>query len=477
MSKSKNKLRVSFPGGCATDVTGSCILLETDDIKILLDCGLFQGGTILAQYKENKDFFKKNKIKPSAIDYIFIEHAHADHAQLVELAVKEGFRGQIIMPSGNLDFFKIMAVDSSTIMQRDAEDLSKKIGKEIAPIYNLEDIAQTLLLIKECPFEEKIKLTEELSFRFFPTGHIINSGGIELWVKYGNKAQHIVYTSDLGNQQIPQYFIKPLKLPQNANLLIGECTYARPTRNATNKDREKDLEKILSIVRETCCEKKGKVLIPVFTLHRAQTMLSVLYDIFKNDLNFNIPIILASPLGVKMSHLYEEQLTNGGKAYFSEVMAWKNIHLVSSFDEMAKWCDGSTPCVLLSASGMMTAGYSKYAASKFLPHSKNHIVFVGYSVENSLASKIKDHTTKSVSIDGKQISCRALISDLKSFSSHASYDDLIKIYSSNNYDKIVLVHGNFNDKLLFANELKQEMEKRNKTGKIISTNKDTVISF
>lgn len=470
-------MRVSFPGGCASGVTGSCILIETTSKKILLDCGLYQGGTILNQYKENKTFFKRNKIKPNSLDYIFIEHAHADHSQLVELAVKEGFQGTIIMPIGNLELFKIMGIDSCNIMARDAEDLSKKYEKEFLPIYESADVLRACSLTKEFAIGEKYAIDDGLSFRFFATGHIINSAGIEIWIKAENRTQHIVYTSDLGNQKIPQFFVEPLDIPQNANLLIGECTYSRPNRNATEKDRKKDLEKIAQIINETCVQKDGKVLIPVFTLHRAQTILSLLYILFYQQENFDIPIVLASPLGVKMCEIFDKQLATVQDFFFTEVLLWDNIHLVSNFEDMAKWCDGNKPCVLLTASGMMTAGYSRYAAAKILPRIENYILFVGYSVENSLASKIKDHKTKTVSIDGKVVACRSGIADLKSFSSHASYDDLIDIYSSNNYDKIALVHGNFEDKKIFAEELQKKMAFRNRTGRVIVVNKGTILSL
>lgn len=473
MSKPKGKIRVRFIGKSSTDVTGSCTVIEYEGKRILIECGLYQGGTDLEQYNINKSLFKKGHVKCSEVDYIIAGHCHADHTQLISLAVKEGFRGQILMPCGSKEIYGIMAMDSCNIMSRTAEDLSRRLKREYLPIYSEDDVKLSIELLRELPILEKTKLDDTLEIRFVPSGHIANSCQIELWIKNNGNVKHILYTSDLGNRVVKQYYVDQYQQVQKSNLVIGECTYGEKGRSTTKKDREKDIEKIDSIIKSTCIDKNKKVLIPIFSLHRAQTILTILWEMYGDKDWFKIPILLDSPLAIKLTEVYKKQFSDN--ANIDKVLAWGNVMFLKEFQETEYWAKNNQPCIFLSASGMMVAGRSKFVASQLLPNKDNHIIFVGYSVENSLASKIKSQKTKTLKIDGKHIPCRCGITDLKSFSSHATYENLIETYTSGNFDKIALVHGNFNTKLSFCQDLQEELSKRNKTSRVICVNKDTEI--
>lgn len=473
MSKPKGKIRVRFIGKSSTDVTGSCTVIEYEGKRILIECGLYQGGTDLEQYNINKSLFKKGHVKCSEVDYIIAGHCHADHTQLISLAVKEGFRGQILMPCGSKEIYGIMAMDSCNIMSRTAEDLSRRLKREYLPIYSEDDVKLSIELLCELPILEKTKLDDTLEIRFVPSGHIANSCQIELWIKNNGNVKHILYTSDLGNRVVKQYYVDQYQQVQKSNLVIGECTYGEKGRSTTKKDREKDIEKIDSIIKSTCIDKNKKVLIPIFSLHRAQTILTILWEMYGDKDWFKIPILLDSPLAIKLTEVYKKQFSDNTN--IDKVLAWENVMFLKEFQETEYWAKNNQPCIFLSASGMMVAGRSKFVASQLLPNKDNHIIFVGYSVENSLASKIKSQKTKTLKIDGKHIPCRCGITDLKSFSSHATYENLIETYTSGNFDKIALVHGNFNTKLSFCQDLQEELSKRNKTSRVICVNKDTEI--
>ena len=205
MSKPKGKIRVRFIGKNATDVTGSCTVIEYCDKKILIECGLYQGGTDLEQYNINKNLFKSGRIKCSEVDYIIAGHCHADHTQLISLAVKEGFCGQILMPCGSKEIYSVMAMDSCNIMGRTAEDLSKRLHREYLPIYEEDDVKRSIELFRELPINERITIDDTLEIRFIPSGHIANACQIELWIKNNGVIKHILYTSDLGNRTVKQY--------------------------------------------------------------------------------------------------------------------------------------------------------------------------------------------------------------------------------------------------------------------------------
>ena len=473
MSKLKGKIRVRFIGKNSTDVTGSCTVIEYADKKILIECGLYQGGTDLEQYNINKSLFKKGRVKCSEVNYIIAGHCHADHTQLISLAVKEGFCGEIFMPCGSKEIYSVMAIDSCNIMERTAQDLSKRLKREYLPIYEENDVKSSIDMLVELPVSEKIKIDDTLEIRFIPSGHIANACQVELWIKNNGSTKHILYTSDLGNRTVKQYYTEPYRQVQKSNLVIGECTYGEAGRSTTKKDREKDIEKIDSIINNVCIDKHKKVLIPIFSLHRAQTILTMLWEMYGNNDGFKIPILLDSPLAIKLTEIYRKQFSENTD--IEKVLSWSNIRYLNEFQDTEYWTNTNQPCIFLSASGMMVAGRSKFVASKLLPDRDNHIIFVGYSVENSLASKIKSQKTKTLKIDGKYVPCRCGITDLKSFSSHATYENLIETYTSGNFDKIALVHGNFNTKLSFCQDLQEELSKRNKTSRVICVNKDTEI--
>lgn len=472
MGKAKNKIKVSFIGANASDVTGSMTHIQMQDYQILLEAGIYQGGTLKEEYKTNSAKFP---FKPKEIDFIFLGHVHADHSLLSPRLVNEGFEGKIIVPKGTSKLFKIMALDSARIMARDIVTLNKKYHMSVEPIYTEDDVHNTLRFFEEYEIGELVKLNDSVSFRFVNSGHIILSAQIELILTENNNTRKILYTSDLGNN-IPKNYITPFEPVKKCNVCIGETTYAKASRDFSLKDRETDLRKIKEVILNTCNEKKGKVLIPVFSLDRAQNLLTYIYDIFKGDESFKTLVLLDSPLSQKITECYLELLEGEQLEKLKEVLAWDNFRMVSDYKDSEAWQSGKQPCVVLAASGFLKNGRAKTWATKILPDSRSHILFVGFSNENSLASKVKNgHKQKTISIDGKSVANRCSISDLKSFSSHMQRSELIKYYSEMNCEKIVLVHGNFKDKVDFSHDLQDEISKKNHTSKVIVANRSTTL--
>lgn len=475
MGKSKDKVRVKFIGNNAMNVTGSQVLVECgrSKKKILIECGLIQeNGSLLKSYQANS---KKFDFKPKEIDYIFLCHSHIDHIGLVPRLYKDNCEAKIIAPIGMKDFFKAMCLDSAKIMDRDAIDLSKKFKRNYAPIYKSEDVYKSLQYWNEYLIDEKFKLDEDIEFRFIGSGHIIGACQLELWIRNGSSIKKIGITSDLGNIALPQYYVSKFCPIKNANLLIGETTYSSVKRSVSMKDREKDLEKIKSVIIQTCIDNNNKILIPTFALARCQSILTYLYDIFGEEDNFNVTIAIDSPLAIQITDLYENTLRGEEFEKFKKVLSWKNIKKLKDFSNTEEMLQSKNPCIFLSCNGMMTAGRSTYVASKLLPNPHNHILFCGYSAEGTLSWKIRQKKHKTVAIDGKQIPCRCNVTVLNSFTSHMQHDQLLEYYSNYNFDKIALVHGEFDSKCDFSKELQKEISNKNKTGKVICVNSSTEI--
>ena len=474
MSKKKqNQIRVSFVGMSSEDVTGSMTLIEMDKKKILLECGLFQSNNMKKDFQINS---RKLPFKPKEIDYVFINHAHIDHTGLLPRLYAEGSKAKIIAVRDTSSILSILLKDSAFIMERDLVKLNKNSDITFKPIYTIDNVERCLNSIREFEHNILYELDDEISFEFIPAGHIVKSAQLLLCLKQGNSTRKILYTSDIGNIKVNKFYTEPFERVDHANLVIGECTYSNNKRTVKAKDRQNDLDKIKTVIEDVCIERKGKVLIPSFALDRCQNIVTHLYNLFGHDENFNIPVIIDSPMAVAITKTYGEILDGEDKLLFDRVMSWKNLKLVSESEDSKTSVSSKDPAIICSSSGMLTAGRSIYYVKSILPDSRSTILFIGFASENSLANKIKEgYKNKTITIDGKAYSNRCQIVDLKSFTSHMQHDDLLDYYSSINCEKIALVHSNFNDKVLFCKELQDAIADKNRTSKVICVNKSTSI--
>jgi metallo-beta-lactamase family protein len=363
MSKKKEKIKVSFIGTNSIDVAGSCTHIEMQDYQILLECGLTQGGTVLEDYRINSAKFP---FHPSKIDYVFVGHSHIDHIGLLPRLIKEGFDGKVITPKGNKDFIKELCKDCAFIMEKDSESLVKKYKqKQVHLIYTAEHVEELMNHIVEYDFNEKIILNDNISFCFRSSQHIINSAQIELWLSQNNHTKKIVYTSDLGNVAMENNYVRPIYRIDKANLWIGEATYSEATKQLTKKHRKKDLEKLQCVI-DQCIENRSSCLLPTFSLHRTQEMITEIYKLYKERDSVNIDFIIASPLANKMCDIFLKELEGEQLELFKEVMSWNKLKRIRDYDSVISLLEDKNPHVWLASSGFMIAGYSRTICSYLL---------------------------------------------------------------------------------------------------------------
>lgn len=477
MGKSKkDKVKVAFVGENSSSVTGSCTLIEYKDRKVLLECGLYQSNSLKTDYEINT---RKFKFKPRDIDYVFVGHTHIDHIGLIPRLYKEGCKAEIVTTHKTVEFMQPLLEDSSFIMERDVQTLSRKKEKSLEPIYDKIDVDNAVKHIRGYDFNKLYKLDETFSFMFIPAGHIVGSAQLILYVREDNgHINKILYTSDLGNVQLDKPFVEPFQKETKANIVIAETTYGANDRTVGKKDRQKDIEKIESVVLATCYDRKGRVLIPCFSLDRTQFILKILYDLFGEDEDFDIPIIVDSPLACKITDIYKYVLEDEDKETIKKIMNWKNVKFISDPSESKLCVANESPKVIISSSGMMTAGRVVHYTKSIIQDSRSTILFCGFSSQNSLAYKIKNgKIQKTINIDGKPYRNRCGIVDLRSFSSHMQREDLLNYYKQINTNCIYLVHGEMQGKLQFAKDLKDILSKENKSTNVCVVNRGTSVNL
>lgn len=472
--KKNNKIRILFCGENAHDVTGSCTYIETPYHKILLELGMWQTcGSKLDAWKVNS---KKFAFKAKDIEYIFVPHLHLDHAGLIPLAVARGFSGQIVMPQKSKAIAEILWRDSTHIIECDAEELSRKLGREYLPYYTGTDVDASLNKVREYAPGEMVEVDEYLKFRFVPSGHIVGACQLELWLSDGVVTKKILYTSDLGNTHIQKDYVYPFEPVESANIVIGESTYSGEERIATDKTRKKDIEKLVSSITQTCIDEKGRVLIPSFAIDRTQTIMTVLYDSFHNDKTFNIPILIDSPMARSVCEAYSKVLSGNELRKWNRVKSWERFIYVGDYLDSKHFREEvHSPCIVIASSGFLVGGRAVAWCSAMLPNKNDRIITVGYAPPGSIAYTIKNETQKTITIAGLKRKNKCQITNLTSFSSHMQRDSLLEYYSSINCEKVYLVHGEMENKISFSQDLENKISGNNRTTRVVCVNKGTEV--
>ncbi|RKD31212.1 MBL fold metallo-hydrolase RNA specificity domain-containing protein [Thermohalobacter berrensis] len=430
--------------GAAKVVTGSNFLITTDKYKILIDCGMFQGSEQLEKLN-----FEDFKFDPSEIDFMLLSHAHIDHSGRIPKLVKEGFNGKIICTKATKDLCDIMLKDSGHIQESDAKWENKKRKREgkplVKPLYTVKDATVSLNYFDPVLYDQKIDINEDVTVRFKDAGHILGSSIIELWIKEKGNTVKIVFTGDLGMRDRP--IIRDPELIEEADYLIIESTYG----NRLHENAEKRTEKLVEIINSTVMN-NGTVIIPSFAVGRTQELIYELnkyYEYNKNlDQFMKIPIYIDSPMAVSATEVFQENTycfdEEAKKLILSgdNPFEFSNLHYVRDQQESMRLNNANYPKVIISASGMCTAGRVRHHLKHNLWDEKNSVVFVGYQAEGTLGRILKDGAKK-VKLLGERIAVKAKIYDIEGFSAHADRDELIRWLNGfkSMPNKIFIVHG------------------------------------
>lgn len=420
---------------------------------------------------------KFKEFKPKDIDFIFITHVHGDHSLLNPKLYKEGCRAATIVSNGSKQVLKDMAYDCAQINERDILVINSQHNKNYSPLYGIEDVNKMLEYTLEKPINEKIYVNDELSFELIPSGHLLGSCQVKLYITIDGLTKTILVTGDLGNKVIKNHFVGEYQQVDYADLVIGESTYGdRPDLKTGLKERKNDLEKFKSIIEMKIHELKGRVVIPSFAQSRLQQLVLMIYEMYK-DSDWKPKVYIDSPLSIKIFEDYDECLDGEDKVLFDEMIQSNMFTFVKESEDSKALVESDEPCVILSTSGMCTVGRIRHHLKKCIPNPNTTILFVGFSTEGSLASLLKDNNRKTITIDQKEYKCRCSSYSLKSMSGHAPFWQLVDDYTKINCQKLILHHGSNSAKETLKKALEKEYEKQCKSTRVVIANSSLKVSL
>lgn len=444
--------------GAAREVTGSKHLVITQkNKKILLDCGMYQG-----KGKETDTLNRDLGFDPQEIDHIILTHAHIDHSGLIPYVYKLGFRGSVICTNATRDLCAIMLADSGAIHEADTIQYNRKLAlrgeKPVEPIYTRKDAVQSMELFIGVAYDRKFYIDDQTKVKFTNTGHMLGSGVVTLEVTETDGVKKLAYTGDIGRKH-NKILRPPVPFPQ-CDYLITEATYG----DRLHKDHMEARKELLHVIKHTCIEKKGKLVIPSFSVGRTQEIVYTLNQLFNDGELPRVDIFVDSPLSLNATEVFRMHPECFNDEMIDEMhfdpdpFGFNRLYYVRSVAQSKKINEREEPCVIISASGMMEAGRVKHHLANTISNPRNSVLAVGYCAPRTLGAKILRGDTK-VSIHGIVHPVRAEVFRIDSYSGHGDYEEMIDYLNcqqKNQIKKTFIVHGEYEPQQVYKQHLEDD---------------------
>lgn len=458
-------MKIKF-NGAAREVTGSCHLITLDSgYKILLDCGLFQG-----MGKDGWDMNNRFGFNPAEVDVMILSHAHIDHSGRLPKLVKEGFEGEIYSTHATRSLCNIMLMDSAKIQERDVEWYNKRLEKKKKkkkgkykdmkmrnPLYVTEDVEPALNKFIGCPYDVWIRINDEVEFTLRDAGHILGSSNVTLRVKENGVEKLIGFTGDIGRPNRP--IIKdPVPMPK-VDYLLTESTYG----DRLHESDPEQADKLLEIIKHTCIDKQGKLIIPAFSVERTQEIVYMLDKMESSGvLPDKIPVYVDSPLAVNATMIFASH----PECYDREIheylllddnpFGFNNLHYNKSVEGSKRLNDIKKPMIIISAAGMMNAGRIKHHLYNNVEDWKTTFLLVGYCSPQTPCAALKSGVSE-MRIFGDVKEVKAEVISMDSFSGHGDRDEMLEfLKNQKDAKRTFIVHGEYDSQKAFKKSLQNE---------------------
>jgi len=399
-------MNLTFCGG-AKAVTGSNYLLESNGRKILIDCGLQQGG-----HFAEKQNFEPFPYEPSEIDAVFITHAHIDHIGRLPKLFRDGFRGTVYSTRPTLDFAELMLLDSEHLLNKESE----REGRP--PLYTAEDIANLMPHWQGIKYHQPVTVGN-FKITFFDAGHILGSAIIQVEAE----GKTILFSGDLGNSPAP--IIQPTETFSAADYCLIESTYGDRLHEAADKRQE-----ILEDSIEDTVKNGGVLMIPAFALERTQELLFHLHELFEKGRVPQIPTFIDSPLAIKLTAIYKKY-----ESYFNQnilkmeragddILNFQGLRLTLTTEQSKEINNVPPPKIIMAGSGMSNGGRILHHERRYLSDPNSMILFVGYQAAGSPGRRILDGAPR-IRIFGEEVPVRCHVRSISAYSAHADQAQLL----------------------------------------------------
>lgn len=439
MKKKDNEMTLTFLGA-AGEVTGSCYLVEGRGLRFLVDCGMFQGGHN-ADAKNRAPF----AFAPEDLDFVVLTHAHIDHSGLLPKLCRDGFSGPVHVTAATADLLAIMLRDSAHIHETSALRANRKRqnhNRQISPLYTIQDAENSLQQLQPHPYDERFTVHEFVEIRMRDAGHILGSAILEIWIRTGEHRRKLVFSGDLGQPGRP-ILRDPFAIAR-ADLLLVESTYG----DRLHKALKPSLDELVDAIEDTIVPRRGNIIVPAFAVGRTQELIYYLYLLTREGRVKNLTVFLDSPMAQSVTRLTarhielfdekgqdlaqwyarsRDQLTLNFTQSVQESMAINNIH---------------SGAIIMSASGMCTAGRILHHLRHGLGRPENTVLITGFQAEGTLGRRLVDGAGQ-VKIFGEEIPVRARIVTIGGFSAHADQKALMDWLAGfeNRPEKAFVTHG------------------------------------
>ena len=414
--------KLTFLGAAGT-VTGSKYLVEAAGKKLLVDCGIFQGSPELSERN-----FRPLPVAPGNIDYCVLTHAHLDHCGWLPCVVRDGFHGPIFANQATIDLATISLKDSAHLQEEDAERAQRGAKHSNAsdrqPLYTSEDIDPLLRLFKPMPRRGAFPLSPEFQFEIYDAGHILGSCTFGLTITEIVKKTLLVFSGDIGRYDQP--ILNDPATPPRADVLVCESTYG-------DRDHEPgDAASLLAEVVNRVAKRGGSIVIPAFAIGRTQTFMYYLRQLEDEQRIPRLPVYIDSPMALSATDLYVKYTddhdldfsrleTNGDR----DPLNVHQFHLTRSVEESKGINNVKTPCIIISASGMVTGGRVLHHLAQRLPDAKNAVLLAGFQAEGTRGRALQEGA-KLLHLFGQAIPVNAEVITLGQFSAHAGKSELVR---------------------------------------------------
>jgi len=423
--------------GAAGTVTGSKYLVQANGKRLLVDCGLFQGGKELRQRN-----WTPLPLDPATIDWVVLTHAHIDHSGYVPRLVRSGFRGPVLADAATKELCQLLLPDSAHLMEEDAADAAKKgrsSHKPPLPLYTQDEALAALERFHEIPRLGEYRISPEFLVRAHNAGHILGACSLELEITEGSQKITVLFSGDLGRYGQPILY-DPEK-PPRADVVLCESTYG-------DRDHPSDppAEQALADTINRVAKRGGVIVVPAFAVDRTQLLMYYVRKLEDANRIPQLPIYMDSPMAISTTGIYlrhredcqpQFQAEAGGSALEAH-----NVHIMRSVEESKQINDVHTPAVIISASGMATGGRVMHHLIQRLPDPRNCVLLAGFQAEGT-GGRILEDGAKFLKIHGQMVPVRAEVVNLRQFSAHAGKSELLHWLSGLPAPprQLYLVHG------------------------------------